>query len=185
MANYSINNAMLSTNGMLAQTGGTGFSSLSQVITVTAQASNAGTAGNTFTVRRGRIYDLLIGSQGTPADAYAEWNIARMTVNASSVGSGGLSISSAIIAMDQADTPTIATAGPATLICVNSTNHSTSNYTTGGDVFDVAINQRASYRWVAAPGSELVWPAVSCAGFGVRVKGSMTTIATAMILVSE
>jgi hypothetical protein len=37
-------------------------------------------------------------------------------------------------------------------------------------LLQVAVNQRASYRWVAAPGGEFVIPATNVAGIGVRAK---------------
>src|SRR5215471_20853075 len=32
------------------------------------------------TARRGKIYDVLIGTNGTPADNYLEWDVSRMTL---------------------------------------------------------------------------------------------------------
>ncbi len=58
--------------------------------------------------------------------------------------------------------------------------------TSGSSVFAVGINQRASYRWVAAPGSELIVPAVAAAGFALRTKSAgYTGTATATIFHSE
>src|ERR1051326_6671212 len=33
------------------------------------------------TARRGKIYDVLIGTDGTPADNAVDWDISRMTVD--------------------------------------------------------------------------------------------------------
>ena len=38
--------------------------------------SIAATSGS---LRRGKVYDLLIGTNGTPADNYLQWDISRMT----------------------------------------------------------------------------------------------------------
>ena len=48
------------------------------------------------------------------------------------------------------------------------------------------MNQRASYRWVAAPGSELVYPALANNGFVLRAKsGGYTSTFTGAVLVEE
>src|ERR1700745_3664724 len=35
----------------------------------------------TGALRRGKIYDILIGTNGTPADNYLEWDVSRMTAD--------------------------------------------------------------------------------------------------------
>ena len=35
------------------------------------------------TVRRGKIYDILVGTNGTPADNYMEWDVSRFSVTIS------------------------------------------------------------------------------------------------------
>jgi hypothetical protein len=42
--------------------------------------------------------------------------------------------------------------------------------TAASSVLYIPVNQRASYRWVAVPGSELVIPATNLAGFAVRFR---------------
>jgi len=32
-------------------------------------------------LRRGKVYDLLIGTNGTPADNYLQWDISRLTAD--------------------------------------------------------------------------------------------------------
>ena len=50
----------------------------------------------------------------------------------------------------------------------------------------VGVNQRASYRWVAAPGSELVYPASDNNGFVGRARsGGCIDTATFKALVEE
>jgi hypothetical protein len=54
-------------------------------------------------------------------------------------------------------------ADPASLATVNS-NVSAEGAQTGVALFDQIMNQRATYRWVAAPGGELIIPATALAG---------------------
>jgi|SRR3990167_1580782 len=121
--------------------------------------------------RRGKIYDLLVGTNGTPADNYMEWIVSRVTVP-----STGTVVTS--LPLDAADAAILAK------IVANSTTEGT--VTAGSDLFYVGVNQRASYRWVAAPGSELVWPATSCAGFVLRARsGGYTGTATGTVYAQE
>lgn len=121
--------------------------------------------------RRGKIYDVLVGTNGTPADNYMQWAIQRVTVP-----STGTAITPP--PLDPAD------AAATTVTVANSTTEGT--VTAGSDQFYVGVNQRASYRWVAAPGSELVWPATSCAGYVLRVlSGGYTGTATGEIQFQE
>ncbi len=121
--------------------------------------------------RRGKIYDVLVGTNGTPADNYMEWIIQRVTVP-----STGSAITAQ--ALDPADAAALATS------VANSTTEGT--VTAASELFYVGVNQRASYRWVAAPGSEFVWPATSCAGFVLRARsGAYTGTATGTWLFQE
>ena len=106
--------------------------------------------------RRGKIYDLLIGTNGTPADNFVEWDISRVTTVSTSAAAGTL------VAAPPLDP---ANAVALTVCTVNSTGSATISVP---NIFYVGVNQRASYRWVAAPGSELVWPATSSNGFALR-----------------
>lgn len=131
-------------------------------------ASTTGTAG---LVRRGGVYDILVGTNGTPADNAMEFDVARLTAPSTSA------LVSAN-ALDGAD------AAAASGVNANSTTEGT--FSSSGEVWYVGINQRASYRWVAAPGSELVWPATSSAGLAVRARSpAYTSTATATILFQE
>ena len=125
------------------------------------------------TVRRGKIYDVLVGTNGTPADNYMEWDISRFSVT--------ISISATAVTPSPLD---IADAAFAGVSLANSTADST--YLTGASVFYVGVNQRASYRWVAAPGSELVYPATATTGLALRTRsGGYTSTATGALYVSE
>lgn len=148
MANYSVTNSTL---------GGTGAQQALATAYKTMCAVYASTTGTTSLVRRGKVYDILIGTNGTPADNELEWSVGRLTAP---------STSSLVVAnpLDPAD----AVAASGTI--ANSTTEGT--FTSSGEVWYVGVNQRASYRWVAAPGSELVWAATSSAGLGLRSRSA-------------
>lgn len=121
-------------------------------------ASTAGTLGtvgavSTTQARRGRIYDLVFGSEATPADAALAWTVQRYTAK----GTGTAVTPSAL---DPADAAFL---GEAT---ENSTIEPT--YTANLVMLSVSLNQRATFRWVAAPGGELVYPATTANGFGIQ-----------------
>lgn len=151
MANYAISNSTL---------GGTGTQQAMAATYKTLVCVYASTTGTASLVRRGKIYDILVGTDGTPADNYLEWDMARMTAPSTSA------IASAN-PLDPAD------AAMASGAVANSTTEGT--YTSSGEVWYVGINQRASYRWVAAPGSEIVYPATSSAGVGLRARSAAYT----------
>lgn len=159
MANYAISN---STNG-----GGGGTS---QAITTTYK-SLVTTGGATSSPRRGKLYDLLIGTNGTPADNVMQFDIQRntTTVTGTAVTPNPL---------DPADA--------AATTVVNANNSAQPTITSNSDLFYIGLNQRASYRWVCAPGSELVWPATTSNGLTVlALSPAYTGTATATILFLE
>jgi len=145
-----------------------------------AASSQANTTGGSM-LRRGKLYDILVGTNGTPADNYVEYRVSRATVSTSSgAWAGALSSVSSGITLDQAD---ISAAG---LIAVNSSAETQVTLTSVGDLWYVGVNQRASYRWVAAPGSEFVYPATSSNGLVLQARsGGYTGTVTGTILFTE
>ena len=155
MANYAANNINAGTQQANSATYKT-------LLALTAQ---------TTSLRRIKIYDLLVGTNGTPADNYMEWDVSRQTA-------AGTSTSTTPNALDPAD------AAAFTVGSANFTAEGT--ITAASSVFYVGVNQRASYRWVAAPGSELVAPATNLAGFAIRVRsGGYTGTSTATAMFQE
>ena len=152
MAKYAITNG--STSG-----GGT------QQATATAYTGAIlGVSAQGTTPRRIKVYDVLIGTNGTPADNFLEWDISRITASSTTT----------VLAAQPLDP---ADAAALTVATVNSSTFGT--ITSGSNVFYVGVNQRASYRWVAAPGGELVSPATSSNGFQLRCRsGGYTGTAT-------
>jgi len=184
MANYGVTNS--SQFGAQAATGST-YSALIAVAASTAGAGgyNAGSGVTYSAFRRGKLYDLLVGTNGTPNDNAMEWIIHRVTVGATLAWVGSVSSVSSNFALDQADVNFGA------FCTVNASGNSSTVFTlVQQPPWYVGVNQRASYRWVAAPGSEIVWPAVSSAtggnGLALGVRSAAYTLtATGTIMFTE
>jgi hypothetical protein len=102
------------------------------------------------TTTRLRIGDIIIGSNATPADNYAQFALRRTSA------AGTTSATFTPTALDPADPA--AAAVFATAWSVNPT------ITASSDLLEVSMNQRATFRWVAAPDSEIIVPATAGAG---------------------
>jgi hypothetical protein len=123
--------------------------------------------------RRIKWYDLSFGTIGTPSDQTYEWDVSRQTAAGTSTTVTPVSIDPADAACDAVGT-------------VNFTGEGTT--TAASSNFYLGTNQRASYRWVAAPGSELVGPGGTfLAGlrFATRSISGGTAVATGFVLFSE
>jgi hypothetical protein len=105
------------------------------------------------TTIRPRIYDFILGSDATPADNAAEYVLQRTTT-------AGTSTSFTPVALDPGD--------PASLASFGQAHSAEPTYTAAALLLDIATNQRATFRWVAAPGGELVLPAAAN-GVGLQV----------------
>lgn len=93
---------------------------------------------------RGRIYDIIIGSDQAPADIATKFRLIRGTV----LGTG------------TPFTPTALDPGdPAALLSAQQGTFTTQTKTANSQMLEVALNQRATFRWVAVPDSEIVVPA--------------------------
>lgn len=178
MANYAVANSTVNGFGSSQAAVATTYK------TICAVAASTQSGSGNVALRRGKLYDILVGTNGTPADNYMEFDVIRATMLTSGSGwAGSLSSVSSAITLDMADGTV------AGLLAVNSSNEGQITQV-GQDVWYVGINQRASYRWVAAPGSEIVYPAVSSAtgsnGLALRVRsGAYTGTATGTVLNSE
>lgn len=132
-----------------------------QAMTTTYKTAMSLTAATgATTLRRAKIYDISFGADGTPADNYLVYKVDRQ----STVGTG------------TSATPTPLDAGDAAALItgnVNSTIEPT--VTANTQLLEIPVNQRASYRWVAAPDGELIVPATNTTGIGVRGKSAAYT----------
>lgn len=101
---------------------------------------------------RCKVFDLIIGSDATPADVATQFNISRT----SSVGTGGTGATSVPL-----DPLTVAATGAALRGTFSGTP------TKAAVLLFFALNQRATFRWVAAPGSELISVATAANGIDI------------------
>lgn len=116
-----------------------------------------------------KLYDIVIGSVATPADNACEYFIQRSTA-------AGTSTAFTPVSLDPTDAAATATSG------VNHTVEPT--YTASSIPLRFAANQRATFRWVAAPGSEIKMPSTAANGLGVlanAVGGSAYTNAFTLL----
>lgn len=112
------------------------------------------------TLRKAWIYDILFGTDGTPADNAMTFTLDRQTT----AGTG------------TAITPIPLDSGDAAALITAAANHTVEpTITANSALLTIGINQRASYRWVAAPGGELVVPATNTNGLGLRAKSPAYT----------
>ena len=146
MARYSISNLHAGTQQNLS-------SSYKTLASLTA-------ATGATTLRKAWIYDIMVGADGTPADNALTYKVDRQTT----VGTGTAATASPLDAGDAA-----------ALITETVNNTVEPTVTSATQMFELAVNQRASYRWVAAPGGELVVPATNAAGIGLRAKSAAYT----------
>jgi hypothetical protein len=105
------------------------------------------------TLRKAWLYDVMMGCDQTPADNAIGWCIDRQT-------STGTRTAQIPPPLDAGDAAALITVGVCTTIegIVTATTK----------LMEIGINQRAGYRWVAAPGGEFVVPATNVAGLGIR-----------------
>lgn len=120
--------------------------------------------------RRGKFYDLVFGSEATPADNAFKWMLQRFTA-------AGTSTAVTPSPLDPADAATESDAGE------NSTIEPT--YTAGLILLSVGLNQRATFRWVASPGGELTYPATASNGIGIQTPTSSAVAVTATVMYVE
>jgi len=124
---------------------------------VAGVTSNAGTGlpllctWQTAATVRPKWFDILVGASGVPADYYVTCSVNRMT--AAPTGHSVLTPSP----IDPADGAAVATAGKL----------ATGAGTIGVALMNWAQNQRATFRWVAAPGKELVSLITTVCGIGI------------------
>jgi hypothetical protein len=116
---------------------------------------------NSATVRRIMLYEYMIGINGSPpADNELEIDIARMTAD----GTG------------TAFTPNPLDPADAAALSTSKIGYTAEPTVTANSFLDYfAMNQRATVRWLAAPGSELIAPATAASGLVLRAKAAAYT----------
>lgn len=123
----------------------------------------------TATLCRGQVYEVNVGADGAPnaTDCQIIYDWSRCTV-------AGTGVASTPVALNPADVATRAACQ------INLTIEGT--VTANSSVLELGLNQRASQRWIAAPGSELVWPATNANGIVAR---ALSPVYPAPVMVSE
>ena len=117
---------------------------------------------------RPKIYDLIIGSDASAADNATEYNLQRTTA----VGTEGSGFTP--VPLDSLTVASTADAGVGVF-------GAEPTYTANAVLLEVALNQRATFRWVAAPDGQIILTAASGNGVGVR---SITTSAAINVSVT-
>lgn len=102
------------------------------------------------TAIRPYIYDFTFGSTGTPSDSVITVSVSRAITMTAGTSSSAVTPSP----LDSTDAASTSSSGSAW----------TAQPTVGVTLFQVGLNVRATYRWVASPGGELICPATANAG---------------------
>lgn len=105
------------------------------------------------TTTRGWIYDIIIGSDATPADVATQFDVQRGTVS-------GTGTSVTPRALDPGN--------PAAIFAGEGGTFTGQTKTANSAMLSFGLNQRATFRWVAVPDGELVIPATSDNWVGVE-----------------
>lgn len=121
--------------------------------------------------RRAKLYDVSFGSSATPGDNAFLWQIQRCTT-------AGTGTTTTPNSLDPADTLA------STIVCTNVVTVDPT-LTAAAFLYQVALNQRASWRWVAAPYGELLIPATASNGLALIASSATTTVLDAGVNFEE
>lgn len=112
------------------------------------------------TAIRPKICDILVGAGTTPSDHASKFVMSRFTA-------GGTGTAFTPVALDPSDPASVFT---------SAYNHSVEpTYTAAAYLLGWSMNQRGTFRWVAAPGFELVAPPTAANGIGLKTLSSTAT----------
>lgn len=127
------------------------YSALGDQTLTTTRATALTVVADATTAQRCRFYEFWFGNIGVPADLLTRHLVERCTA-------AGTSTAFTSRLLDPADRAAQAAAG---------SNHTVEpTYTASSFVLNIPLNNRGTYRWVAAPGSEIVTPATASNGVG-------------------
>lgn len=107
------------------------------------------------TVRPG-VNEIIVGISTTPADQTFQACATKFTV-AGTAGSNPTPLP-----LDSGDVASVSTAGI--------THSGEPTYAATDDRLNIYLNQRATFRWVAQDGREIMGPATAANGIGTRMK---------------
>lgn len=123
------------------------------------------------TAVRPYVYEFDVGCSAAPADQAGLLVMARTTA----VGTAGSN-----------PTPAQADPGTAAAVCTAGIAHSAEPTFTSPFVYQVPLNQRATWRWVANPGFEVIGSLTASNGIGLKRHTSTASYAlTGTIFFSE
>lgn len=121
---------------------------------------------------RARVYDISVGCSASPADQATKFKYGRTTA----LGTEGTGF--APVNLDST--------GPAGEYDSGYGHSAEPTYTASKELLVFGLNQRATFRWVSAPESELVLPATQNAGAGLKSSaGTGTAVHQASVLFSS
>ncbi len=109
-------------------------------------------------VVRPKIYDFLFSQGGTAADNTVRYEVQRFTAS----GVGNAAGNENALDFDAPAAQAIALEEYTTIATLGANS----------ELLDIALNQRASFRWVAAPGGELMIPATADSGIIIDVNSA-------------
>jgi hypothetical protein len=180
MANFSITNSTAMGGGNVQQNLTTTYKTLIVIGNSTATTATNGWAGN----RRYKITDIIIGTNGTPADNEIEWDLALVTLGTTPAGILNTLISS-VSSNFNIDPADVTFQGA---VQINSTGEV--GITAVVEKWYLGANQRASFRDVVSPGQDFTVPANSSAtgsnALALRARSAgYTGTVTATIVGSE
>lgn len=127
--------------------------------------------------KRLKLYDLTIGSVATPADQAAEHIIRRLTDE--NMTPGGTAVTPFPLDQDEGAADSTAVESPTGEPTFDATTPATRG------MLMVPINQRATFRWVAAPGSEFICSAAEDQGFAHFISTTTSTFAVTTTMLYE
>jgi hypothetical protein len=136
-------------------------------ITTTAKSQLQASAA-TATLTRAAVQDIVVGARDVPnaTDCPIVWDAVRTTTTGTSTTLTPQALDTTWRAAGTTAWMNFSAEGTGTTILLS-----------------LALNQRASQRWVAAPGSELIVPAVNLSGVTLRARSTnfALTVACSMI----
>lgn len=103
-----------------------------------------------ITTKRWKLYDIVFSQGGAAADTVVEWLIRRFDT-ADGTGTG---VTPALLDSD----------APASGLTAQEDHTVEPTVVAATELMDFDLNQRATFRWVAAPGGEFIGPAVATEG---------------------
>ena len=148
----------LTQSGVSSVTGNTGTDAVGELL--------AGVA-----THRPRIYDLVFSQGSAPADTVIRWEVQRVTATATATSATEVPLDPDAPPADSLSEEEVTVAG---------------TVTADTQFLDFDLNQRATFRWVAAPGGEIVLPATAAAGVAFNASSaSYTGIARITVMWEE